>query len=165
MLAVCESTPRDGRGNNAAAGDARSIDVVPFQPWHLEWLNVQASQAMLSRSLTQHYGRSLVNAGPCYSAFAGMEVIACAGVVEFWAGRSQVWSLLSSQMPQYRKAIHKAVKGFLTGYRVRRLECVVDPRSEASMRWATHLGFHVEHLMRAYTPGGDDQLMYVRLER
>ena len=119
---------------------------------------------MLSPSLTMHYGRSLELAGPCYSAFVGMDVIACAGIVEFWPGRSQAWSLLSDQMPQYRKAIHKAVKGFLADYRVRRLECVVDPRSETSMRWATHLGFHVEHLMRAYTPQGDDQLMYVRLE-
>ena len=141
-----------------------SIDIVPFSAWHLDWLNVQASQAMLSPSLTVQYGRSLEVAGPCYTAFAGDTVIACAGVVEMWHGRSQVWSLLSMSMPDYRKTIHKAVKSFLAGYRVRRLECVVDPRSDASMRWATHLGFHVEHLMRAYTPSGDDQLMYVRLE-
>jgi RimJ/RimL family protein N-acetyltransferase len=138
--------------------------VVPFQAWHLEWLNLQASQHMLSASLTVQYGRSLEGAGPCYSAFCGARVVACAGIVEFWAGRAQVWSLLAEEMPQYRKAIHRAVKGFLETYRVRRLECLVDPRSEPSMRWATHLGFHVEHLMRAYTPHGDDQLMYVRLE-
>lgn len=125
---------------------------------------MQASQAMLSISLTQQYGRSLVSAGPCYSAFAGDTVIACAGIIEFWVGRSQVWSLLSDQMPRYRKAIHKAVKQFVDGYRVRRLECVVDPRSDASMRWARHLGFSLERPMRAYTPQGDDQLMYVRLE-
>ncbi len=119
---------------------------------------------MWSPLLTTQYGSALQGAGPCYSAFCGDQVLACCGVVEFWAGRAQVWSLLSVWMPQYRKTIHKAVKTFLAGYRVRRLECVVDPRAEAAMRWATHLGFHVEGTMRAYTPNGDDQLMYVRME-
>lgn len=126
---------------------------------------MQASQARLSASLTVQYGRSLEAAGPCYSAFCGERVIACAGIVEFWQGRSQVWSLLSESMQSHKKAIHRAVKSFLKGYRVRRLECVVDPRSDASMRWAEHLGFHVEHPMACYTPDGDDQLMYVRIER
>ena len=140
------------------------IDVVPFEPWHLSWLTLQAAQRVLSSSLTVQYGRSLVSAGPCYSAFAGMEVIACAGVVEIWAGRAQVWSLLSEQMPRYRKAVHKAVKGFLDGYRVRRLECVIDPRSETAKRWAQHLGFIYEGTMHAYTPEGENQLMYVRIQ-
>jgi len=93
-----------------------------------------------------------------------MDVVACAGIVEFWPGRAQVWSLLSDQMPRYRKTVHRAVKTFLDGYRVRRLECVIDPRSETALRWAQHLGFQVEYLMRGYTPNGDDQLMCVRMD-
>lgn len=120
---------------------------------------------MLASSLTPSYGRSLQQAGPCYSAFVGSQVIACAGIVEIWTGRAQVWSLLSDQMPRYRKTIHRAVQTFLAGYRVRRLECIVDPRSKAAMRWAEHLGFHVEHRMTAYHPDGSDQLMYVRVEQ
>ncbi len=119
---------------------------------------------MLSPMLTAQYGRSLELSGPCYSAFAGSAVIACAGVVELWSGRAQVWSLLSVQMPQYRKTIHRAVKTFLMNYCVRRLECVVDPRSETALRWARHLGFRYESTMQGYTPLGDDQLMYVRME-
>jgi len=119
---------------------------------------------MLSPLLTQTYGHSLAVAGPCFSAFVGSQVIACAGVVEIWTGRAQVWSLLSDRMPRYRKSIHRAVRTFLLGYRVRRLECVVDPRHEAALRWATRLGFHVEHLMPQYNPDGSDQLMLVRRE-
>lgn len=119
---------------------------------------------MLASSLTPAYGRSLQQAGPCYSAFVGNQVIACAGIVEIWTGRAQVWSLLSDQMPQYRKTIHRAVQQFLAGYRVRRLECIVDPRSAAAVRWARHLGFKYESTMRRYTPGGEDQFMMVREE-
>jgi hypothetical protein len=137
---------------------------VPFEPWHLEWLNLQASQMMLSQSLTQQYGASLKSTGPCYSAFAGSEVIACAGVVEFWPGRAQVWSLLSDKLPLYQKSIHKAVKQFLKGYRCRRLECVVDPYSEPAFAWAKRLGFQFESYMERYTPDGKMQAMMTRLE-
>ena len=140
------------------------IDIVPFEEWHLDWINLQASQATLSPMLTHQYGRSLQCSGPAYTAFRGCEVLACAGVVELWRGRAQVWSLLSDSMPKYRKTIHKAVKGFLDGYRVRRLECVIDPRSETAKRWAQHLGFIYEGTMHAYTPDGENQLMYVRIE-
>lgn len=165
MLALCEPIAGHGCGDYASTRDPGSVvDIVPFEEWHLDWIQLQASQIGLSPMLTLTYGRSLQMAGPCYSAFAGMSVLACAGVVEFWPGRAQVWSLLSMEMPNYRKTIHKAVKGFLDGYRVRRLECVVDPRSQASIRWAEHLGFHVEHLMQAYTPQGEDQLMMTRIQ-
>ena len=120
---------------------------------------------MLSPFLTRTYGRSLAAAGPCYSAFVGSQVIACAGVVEFWAGRAQVWSLLADQFPAYRKSVHRAVQTFLAGYRVRRLECVIATDSPRALNWAQHLGFYVEHRMAQYNPDGSDQLMLVRLER
>jgi hypothetical protein len=137
---------------------------VPFEPWHLDWLQLQPAQVALSSTLTVAHGQFLQQAGPCYSAFVGMDVIACAGVVEFWTGRAQVWSLLSEQMPQHTRTIHRAVKRFLADYRVARLECVVDPRSLAACRWAEHLGFVLEGPMPKYTPAGETQLMLVRLE-
>jgi hypothetical protein len=137
---------------------------VPFRAWHLEWLTLQESQMALSRNLTMVYGQTLEQAGPAYSAFVGATVIACAGVVEFWKGRAQVWSLLSDQLPQYKKSVHKGVKTFLDQYRIRRLECVVDPRCEPAKRWAERLGFYLESSMPNYTPNGDRQLMFVRLE-
>jgi hypothetical protein len=138
--------------------------VVPFQPWHAIWLTLQRSQQDLASTLTLEYGHSLRLSGPCYTAFAGGTVIACAGVVEIWKGRAQVWSLLSDQFPVYRKAIHKAVKTFLRDYRMRRLECVIDPNNPAARRWAEHLGFEFEGYMYGYTPNGETQMMLVRLE-
>lgn len=137
---------------------------MPFEPWHLDWLTVQTAQQPLWEGLTMAYGLSLQHAGPCYSAFAGDRVLACAGVMEMWRGRAQVWSILSEDVPRYRKTIHKAVWSFLRGYRMRRLECLVDPRSDAAIRWAEHLGFQREALVKAYTPHGDDQILMVRLE-
>lgn len=138
---------------------------MPFEPWHLRWLHLQPTQAALSSMLTLEHGEAIAKAGPCFSAFVGQEVIACAGIIHFWPGRAQVWSLLSESMPLYYRVIHRAVKGFLQDYPMTRLECIVDPRHEAAMRWADHLGFTRESLMKGYDPQGHDQWMYVRVTR
>src|SRR5262245_31221646 len=118
MLALPATATGDDCGDHAAARYAGPLEIVPFKAWHLEWLNLQQSQAFLSPLLTRQYGQALEAAGWCFSAFAGKNVIACAGVVWFWEGRAQVWSLMSDEMPKYRKSVHKAVKHFLRDYRI-----------------------------------------------
>jgi len=115
--------------------------------------------------LTDAHGQAIQKAGPCFSAFVGYDVIACAGIIQLWPGRAQVWSLLSNQMSRYYRDIHRAVKHYVDAYRVRRLECLVDPRHPEAVRWAKHLGFQYEATMRAYDMQGNDQAMYVRLQR
>ena len=80
-----------------------TVDIVPFQPWHLEWLSLQESQMVLSPLLTRTYGHALATSGPCYSAFVGNQVIACAGVVEFWTGRAQAVSYTHLTLPTNRE--------------------------------------------------------------
>ena len=140
-----------------------AVDVVPFEPWHLRELALQPSQLGLLSTLTIEHGCGLVQAGPSWSAMAGFDVIACAGVIEFWEGRAQAWALLSAQFPQHVKSVHRAVRQFLQGYDVARLECIVDPRDPRTVRWAEHLGFSYESTMPKYTPNGESQDMMVRL--
>lgn len=133
---------------------------MPFEAWHLEWLTLQTAQAWLA--LTPQYGLDLKQAGPCFSAFAGPTVIACAGVMTFWPGRAQVWSLLSNQLPCYGGVIHRAVVRFLRGYDVARLECTVDPLHPQAVEWAKRLGFRYESTMPKYSPIGTTMDLYVR---
>ncbi|MGH8743487.1 MAG: hypothetical protein ACREUY_04335 [Burkholderiales bacterium] len=139
------------------------LDIVPFEPWHLEWLTATTEQAWLAR--TPAYGASLKAAGPCFSAFAGMRVIACAGVTPCWAGRAKAWSMVSDDLGRYVMGVHRAVKRFLDSYPARRIECDVDPRSDVAVRWAVRLGFEYEGTQRAYTPSGDDMDLYARIRR
>jgi hypothetical protein len=165
MLAVLGSPTGDVDRGDAAARHPRPVDIVEFEAWHLNELTVQASQSPTWIPLGSEYGRALKAGGPCFSAFVGMEVIACAGVVKCWEGRAMAWALLSDAMPQYKKAVHKAVKNFLKGYRIRRLECTVDPRNPKTRAWAERLGFSYEGTLEAYTPLGDNQILMVRIER
>jgi ribosomal protein S18 acetylase RimI-like enzyme len=138
---------------------------VEFEAWHLNELKVQASQSPTWIPLGTEYGTALKLGGPAFTAFVGITPIACAGVVRCWEGRAMAWALLSDAMPQYKKAVHKAVKNFLKGYRIRRLECTVDPRNPKTRAWAERLGFTYEGTLEAYTPLGDNQLLMVRIER
>ncbi len=131
---------------------------MPFEPWHLEWLTETTAQAWLGRS--RAYAVSIKNGGPAYSAFVGLEVVACAGVIQQWEGRAQAWSLLSVSVPHYARPVFAATKRFLLSYESRRIECTVDPRSAAAKNWARHLGFTYEGLMQAYTPQGDDMELW-----
>ncbi len=120
---------------------------------------------MMIPYLTERYGQQLQSMGPCFTAFAGTTVIGCAGVLQYWTGRGQVWSLLSDQLPRYRKGIHAAVKTFLLTAPWRRLEWVLDPEFVRAVDWAKRLGFSYESTMPAYGPNGELQDLYVRIRQ
>ena len=113
--------------------------------------------------LTYQYGRQVQAAGECFTALAGTTVIACAGIVNCWQGRAQVWSLMSEHLPLYRKSIHAAVKRFLDASTIRRLEWDLDPEFPRAVEWAKRLGFTYESTMPAYGPNGELQDRYVRI--
>ena len=159
MLATFDATARGNAGDHATdANPGCPVDIVPFEPWHLEYLTETTAQAWLGKDYL--YGRNLQRAGPCYTAFAGEHVIACAGVFMVWDGRAQAWSMLSTDVTRYVKTVFRETKRFLDGYLCRRIECTVDPRSEQAKNWARHLGFNFNGLMPAYTPGGDDMELW-----
>lgn len=164
MLALQRPIAGGDLGGDAEIADPRPLIIVPFESWHLQWLTVQTEQDWVA--LTPEYGMALQAAGPAFTAFAGMDVLACAGIIPIWQGRAQVWSLLSEAIhgSVHRRGIHKAVKSYIRDYRVRRLECTVDPRSARAVKWARTLGFHYEGTMTSYTPLGDTMDLYVRLE-
>lgn len=117
--------------------------------------------------LTYEYGCQVQRAGECFTAFAGTTVIACAGVVNCWQGRAEVWSLMSEHLPLYQKSIHQAVKRFIDHkmLSMRRLELILDPEFPRAVRWAKRLGFSYESTMPLYGPNGEIQDMYVRLRK
>jgi len=141
------------------------VVIEPFEPWHLAWLILQPEQAPMRPFLTLAYGEQLRSGGPCYTAWAGTTLVACAGIGHCWEGRAQVWSLMSVHLPTYKLAIHRAVKTFLRDFRIRRLELELDPTFPRAVAWATALGFQYESTMPAYGPQGEVYDRYVRLQK
>jgi hypothetical protein len=139
------------------------FEVVPFKAEHLAAIKLQNLQAHLSDWVTLEQGRGLEEY-PSYTALVDGTPIGAAGILYMWQGRAQAWAFLSDTGPANFLKGHRAVKKFLDGCYVQRLEMTVDCEFPEAHRWAKMLGFHMEtERMKNYNPDGRDSAMYVRL--
>ena len=58
---------------------ADNVEIVPFEPWHLNWITLRPEQAHMQVYLKPEYGPWLKKSGICYTAMCGTTVIVCAG--------------------------------------------------------------------------------------
>lgn len=137
-------------------------DLVPFEPAHLDLLEVQDAQRGTFPVGDPAYALSLIKAGPCWSVFVGGRVVACGGLCIQWEGRGVAWAIISEGAPLV--AVTKSVIHVLGLPGIpRRVECFVDVSFQEGIRWAEMLGFQREGLMRAFSPDGRDHVLFSRV--
>ncbi len=137
--------------------------VVPFQAKHLKQLTFQDRQMYLSDWVSEEQGLVLED-HPSYTAMVNNAPVASAGVVPQWQGRAVAWAFLSDMGTQHFMGVHRAVKKFLDGCYIQRIEMTVDCEFQEAHRWAKALGFHMEcERMEAYSPDGRDCALYARI--
>lgn len=97
-----------------------------------------------------------------YAGLVGTEVIVCAGITTYWAGRGEAWAFLDKELSsKYMRRIHKIIKDYLRTTTFTRIEAVVYPDFEPGHRWAEMLGFTMDaELLEKYTPQGRDVTLY-----
>lgn len=140
------------------------MNVVPFEPEHLETLMLQPSQAHFYNFFDPAYGQALVESGPCFTGIHNGEIIACSGVIKQWDNRAIAWALISENAGRQFVRIHKAVKRFLDTTDFNRVEAFVDAGFEEGHRWIQMLGFQREGYMREFSPNGSDAVLYARIK-
>ena len=139
------------------------FEVVPFKSEHLASIKLQQQQAYLSDWVTLEQGRGLEE-HPSYTAMVDGKPIGAAGVLHMWKGRAQAWAFISNTGPMNFLKGHRAVKRFLDGCYVQRMEMTCDCDFPEAHRWAKMLGFHMEcERMVNYSPDGRDCALYARL--
>lgn len=136
-----------------------------FRAGDLAHLDLQEAQHDLRAQFGDPaYGSALEATAQAFTAWdADGRVLACAGVHEVWPGRGVAWALIGRDAGREFRAIHRAVSGFLSQCPLRRVEMVVDAKFTAGHRWAKMLGMTPEGTMRAYSPAGDDYVLYARV--
>lgn len=137
--------------------------IKPFKAWHLEELSLQPSQAHFSDFFDPAYGPSLERGGPAFSGFDGEKIVGSCGLVKHWENRATAWALLGDTSGRNFISIHKAVDRFLDMSEFRRIECYVDAGFKQGHRWVKMLGFTPEGYMKAFSPLGDDAVLYARV--
>lgn len=139
------------------------MTVLPFEPAHLDALELQRGQQHAVSDLTQRYREMLQKAGPCYTGVLDGRIIGCAGLAYKDNQSGQLWALFAGNLGHRFIYIHNAAVRLLTAFPLRRVEATVQVGFEPGCRWLTDmLGFEYEGKMRKYGFDGSDHLLYSR---
>lgn len=135
------------------------IEIIPFQAHHTRLMTAQSAQAN-----EVDWAPVEAAAGDAWTATVDGLPVACAGLIEMWAGRAQAWALLSVEAGPHMLAITRAIRFRLATASFRRIEMAVDVTFEAGVRWAHMLGFEHEATVRCYFPDGRAARLYARIK-
>lgn len=140
------------------------MEIVPFDPSHMETLDLQDAQQIMLTWWTPEYARALKNSGQAFSGILNGQTIFCAGVARQWDNRGAAWSMIGRDAGAHFVQIHRAVRRFLDLCDIRRIEAYVDADFAEGHRWMQMLGFEREGRMRAFLPLGNDCDLYARVK-
>ncbi len=141
------------------------MKIYPFRAGHLESLLLQPAQAHVRQFFTPELIRSYERAYS-FSLVNHDQTLACAGLIELWAGRACAWALLSEHIGALGMLIvTKACMREFALARYRRIEAYVDPEFAAARKWMRTLGFKCEtpNGMRGFSPEGTTLDLYARV--
>lgn len=139
------------------------MKVVPFEPWHLDWLSPQEAQLSIDHQISPEIADHFAEC-QSFSGLVNGKVVACSGVVPFWGGRGVAWAILDKDCGPHFKAIHQAVYNFLETCNYQRVEAYVDLDHPAAHRWMKMLGFEIETAVaHKIMPSGKDGAVYARI--
>ncbi|MDQ7246225.1 hypothetical protein [Dongia sedimenti] len=134
------------------------MQIEPYQPRHLHELALQPHQQHLGVALREHgWAEQVADAGPCWTALADGEPIACAGFQECWAGRAIAWAILAETAGRHMPALTRAVRRALALHPAERIEAQALVGFAPAARWARLLGFVPETVLRRFHQGRDYQ--------
>lgn len=141
------------------------LKITLYKAEHLLALSLQEAQASAKKNITPENAKALEET-TAFTAMADGKPLACAGIVQHWGGRYEVWSYLSLGVnPALFRKLHLAAKQVLSVHKGRRLEMYVDPNFMNAHRWAKALGFKLETpRLEKYWPDGRDAALYVRIQ-
>jgi hypothetical protein len=136
------------------------ITIDRFKPEDIEAIEKQDCQA----DVTQE--QAFVLSGyESWTIRLDGAIVACGGVVPFWANRFLMWSQLSKSItPRGMVLLTRAVCRYLkilTG----RVEALIVDGHANGHRWVKLLGFTLEtpKAMKGVLPNGEDAYMYARV--
>jgi len=154
--------------------------ITPFEPRHAALLALRPMDARVLAGMglapvpsdLEALGRSLVDRGPAFTAWAGPDAaarpLACAGLAELWSGAAEAWALTSPLVETHALGFHRAATRMLPAMASQlglvRIQATVLADHGQGRRWLERLGFVRETIepMRRYV-GGDDYHLYALL--
>lgn len=171
MHQTIETISNDCAGFSDASKLERRIEIVPYEPWHIENIIKNNPRGIeLKFTETPYWGewtKEWKENGMGFTLMIDSTPIGCAGVVKMGYRRGEAWAVLSSLIPSFKKSAFKALKDGLEHiikvYELRRVQALVEKDFVDAKRLLTHLGFKEEGLLESFGPNGEDMLIFARI--
>lgn len=139
------------------------MQVLDFEPAHLEQITLQPMQAAVGQQFCEEYAEGLL-LGPAFTVLGAEGVVACVGYMKQWEGRYFAWALIGENAGPYFFGMIRKIRRYFDEAPVRRLETAVPVDWEAGERFAYLLGFQREGRMRKWSPDGKDFDLWARCQ-
>ena len=146
----------------------RGMFFMPFVIDHYDKMRVEQPELLaVARGYElREMIRGQAEIGTAMTIFYHGEPIAVVGVVYFWNGVGELWSLFdekSRSLPATMLRTGKSYCDIATRYlRLHRLQITVRTDDNRAIRYAEHLGFKTESVMKNYGPDKVDYLLMTR---
>ena len=142
------------------------IDLVDFNPAHVEVMDLRAEEEHIVQTMDNAYGR-LVHMGEdaekAGTFLHNGRILCCAGFSIMWPGVADGWiipSIYVSDAPiSFCKTIRAYCKEIMETMNVHRLQ-TTSYDDAFHKRWMEWLGFERECIMKKYTQEGTNMCLY-----
>jgi hypothetical protein len=144
--------------------------VVPFESWHLEWidLNQDAFQSVMRLpSSVREHATALATLGNAYTALSNGRVLGCVGILPLWMGVMDLWMYIGKDAFADKRTILKIINIYLEAliekYDIHRLQAMVKSDYVAGLRFAKFFGFESEGEAKQYGPNKENFTRVARI--
>ena len=137
--------------------------VRDWRKGDVESIKVQDSQLDILSHMDDLNIEPLAEMGVVWTIEQDNDIICVCGLAPQWTNRAVAWAVLSETAGKYFIKLHRIIKKLFNQVDYRRIEATVDINFKQGHRWMRMLGFEPEGYMKAYTPLGDDQILYARV--
>ena len=133
-----------------------AIKAIPFEGWHLDWIDVQDAQKAELAKVTAEQRNALARQ-KSWTATDGERLLMCGGLIPIVSEcRALAWTFMGKVGRKEFLELHHKVRKYIRDAKYPRLEMEVKDDFAEGHRWARALGFHQE-------PMGGGHTLYVRI--
>lgn len=141
-----------------------SSDIIPFKKEHLKHLLSQDINKHDRNLFSDEFIEQLEKTNIYFTIVYKNKICVCGGIVPYWSGRGEIWSMFSEESRINFVAVFRAIGSWVrhqlkTNYQ--RIEVSIKPEFLLARRRVEALGFKLEiERAKKYLPSGEDCSIY-----
>ena len=142
------------------------IYFEPITDWHIERLSQYVRTPVPIDALDSiHFN---MERGPSGALYYNGKLLGIIGVVIYWKGVGEVWTIIDDSIKQkFKRQLIVGVRTALDITQIsldlHRVQVAIESNAEYSQSWPLALGFTLEGVMRNFGMDGSDYTLYGRI--